>query len=360
MENIMYFQEKITDLNNRFLILNSVQNFIIYGIGEHTTQLLLHTNLSSFWDKAILVDQDAKERCFAGKQILVPEEVNWNSIDIAIISSFKWKKQIEETLKNCYKFKHILSLYSDKERHCFYHLYHTNKNISYGGNYNSWSQAKELCGLGYEAPKIFPKVFKDVLLKKDTLPKNFFLLYYCMLHFFKYQSLTIIDFGGGAAVQYWGIESELHKIIPDFKWFIIEQPNVVSLGKKYFSSASLIYCPSLSEVNRLIQNTPCLIYINGVLQYIPSYEEIVKQLLFFNSDTIIMERLLMGEKKRIIIQNVHDYIYEASYPAYLFDEEFYDIFMPAFSKKYEEKTAELFLSDIKAYYKNIVFERNSK
>lgn len=42
----MYFEEKIKDINSRLQALGMTKCFIIWGVGEHTSQLLLYTELS--------------------------------------------------------------------------------------------------------------------------------------------------------------------------------------------------------------------------------------------------------------------------------------------------------------------------
>lgn len=356
----MYFGEKIKDINSRLQPLGMTKCYIIWGVGEHTSQLLLYTELSKLWDKAVLVDKNAKGRYFAGKEIFSPDDIEWHtqSVEMVLISSFKWRNNIEESLRSTYQFKNtIIQLYSEDELDCFYHLYHHDKGISYGGNFQSWAEAAKLCGSGYQTDNIFTNVFRQTLSKKDVQPVNHYLLYYCMKHYLKHNSLYIIDYGGGSAVQYWGVKKELHKIVPNFKWFIKEQPQMVSLGKKYFSEQNLVYADSLSDIKKELGDAPCLIYINAVLQYLPAYEDELEELFALNTDLVVMERLLMGEKKRIIVQHVHDYIYEASYPAYIFDHDFYTNCMSDFCIVYEEETSGIFLSDLKAVYKKAVFER---
>lgn len=359
----MYFEEKIKDINMRLQPLAMAKRFVIWGVGEHTSQLLLYTELSNLWEKAVLVDKNAKGRRFAGKEIFSPDDIDWSTTpaDAVLISSFKWRNKIQENLCNTYRFNRtIIQLYSEDEIDSFYHLYHHNMGISYGGNYQSWEEAAKLCGAGYQDNSIFTNMFQQAFSQKETQPVNHYLLYYCVKHVLKHKSLNVVDYGGGSAAQYWGNKEELHKIVPDFKWFIKEQPQAVRAGKEYFSEKSLIYRESLAEIKAELGNAPCLIYCNGVLQYIPAYEETLRELSALNADMVILERLLIGEQKRIIVQHVHDYIYEASYPAYIFDKDFYLHSMPEFCKTYEEETAGLFLSDMRACYKKVVLERRTQ
>ena len=64
-----------------------------------------------------------------------------------------------------------------------------------------------------------------------------------------------------------------------------------------------------------------IVLISGSLQYINPYEEIISKVREVNPQYIIIDRIMIGNRKRICKQTVTKSMYEASYPVRIFVEE---------------------------------------
>lgn len=354
----MYFEEKVKDINECLKVLEPVESFVIWGMGEHTWNLIRYTNLIKFWNKAILVDKKIQDEAFMQKQIIAPKLIDWHNTGIVLISSLKHQKVIMKELREVHHFQGIcLELYDDDEVHCFYDLNRLGRGIYYRGNYNTWEEALRESKNAYHNPKIMESMFEDVANHKDQYKPNWFLLSYCLKHYVKYGELHILDFGGGPGAQYFMAKQELEQSIKAFQWYVVDLSTAVSLGKKYFENKSLHFTEKIDEVIDAFKGKPCIIYSNACIQYDPAYQDILNNLLKLNVDTIIFERLTMGEQERIAVQEVHDYIFETSMPVKFFDKQLFTLLEPQYKNVYEDKTGEIIFPDMRASYTRAVFER---
>lgn len=354
----MSFEKKVEEINKCLSVLESVEQFVIWGMGEHTWNLIRYTDLFQFWDKAILVDKKMQDEELMQKPILAPKLIDWVNTGIVLISSLKHQKAIVKELREVYDFKGIcLELYADYEIHCFYDLHRTGRGIYFQGDYNTWEQALRESKNAYQNPQIMERMFEDVENHKDQYKPNWFLLYYCLKHYLKYGELHILDFGGGPGAQYFMAKQELEQRAEAFQWYVVDLPAAVNLGRKYFENQSLHFTNTIDEVANVLQGKPCIIYSNACIQYDPAYQDILDNLLQLNAETIIFERLPIGEQERITVQEVHDYIFETSMPISIFDKQFYSLLESGYKNVYEDKTGEIPFPDMRAYYTNLVFER---
>ncbi len=96
------------------------QKILIYGAGEHTMHLLKETNISN---KIIIgiVDQDPQLEEAFGFKVYRPEQINQLDSDVIIISSFRYRKSIEQFLQNTIGYHgEIINIYKDIHKRPFY------------------------------------------------------------------------------------------------------------------------------------------------------------------------------------------------------------------------------------------------
>jgi putative methyltransferase (TIGR04325 family) len=129
--------------------------------------------------------------------------------------------------------------------------------------------------------------------------------------------LNVLDFGGSLGSTYFQNRDILNCV--DVNWVIIEQPEFVKVGRDHFESENLKFCMSINEA--LIEFKPDVIILSGVLQYL-NVAEIYQDILNVGASYILIDRTSFNKKgqKVIVKQNVPEYIYNASYPMYVFEK----------------------------------------
>jgi len=183
------------------------------------------------------------------------------------------------------------------------------------GNYSSWENAKK-DSIGYDSDLILDKV-KNSLLKvkngeaiyeRDSIlfdkmeyswPLLAALLWIANKNMGK---LNIIDFGGSLGSTYFQNKPFL-KDLSELHWNIIEQEKFVECGKHYFEDVESPY-------------------------------DLLEKIIGLNFTYIIFDRTSFLEhgKDRITVQKVPPHIYNASYPAWVFEKK---KFLDFFKGKYE-------------------------
>jgi len=209
----------------------------------------------------------------------------------------------------------------------------TTNNYGLNGPYLSWNDAIQAC-TGYESDLILKKT-KEALLKVkngeavyerdsvlfDEIQYSWPLL--AGLMWVAAQSggrLNVLDFGGSLGSTYYQNREFLEQLI-HVRWNIVEQPKHVSVGKEFFEDEMLRFYPTIEEYHK--NNSPDVIIMSGVLQYLENPYEILESLFDLPSDYIIIDRTPFwnGEIDHIFVQHVPSSIYEASYPSWIFSKD---------------------------------------
>lgn len=212
--------------------------------------------------------------------------------------------------------------------------------VDYGfrGYYSSWESAEADCD-GYDSDKIFQKAISsaeavkngEAAYERDTVlfykkEYNYPLVAYInkALLDSKDSVKEVVDFGGAFGSTYWQNKDMLPD---DIKWTVVEQEHFVKYGKEHFSDEHLSFEYPIDNVT----SKTCVL-CSGSLQYIMNYKEYLDLMIEKEFMYIIIERTTVSDKEWIMVQNVHEPIYDASYPLYVFNEdEFIEYFI---SKNY--------------------------
>lgn len=213
-----------------------------------------------------------------------------------------------------------------------------NDRADYGfrGYYFSWESAKADCD-GYDSDKIFQKAILSAetvkngwaAYERDTVlyyekEYNYPLVTYINKALLDSQDSIkeVVDFGGAFGSTY----QQNKDLFPDdIKWTIVEQEHFVKYGKVHFTDEHLSFEYSIENVT----SKTCVL-CSGSLQYIMNYKEYLDLMIQKGFMYIIIERTSVSDKEWIMIQNVQEPIYEASYPLYVFKE---DDFIKYFTSK---------------------------
>lgn len=143
--------------------------------------------------------------------------------------------------------------------------------------------------------------------------------------------LSVLDFGGSLGSSYFQ-NREMLSGLGSLKWSIVEQPHYVACGKKYFQSNELVFYDDLNTC--ILQEQPDVLLASSVLQYLEKPYVILSQIIESELKWIIIDRtpFLFNDKKDLLtVQKVPPSVYDASYPAWFFNEK---QFLSYFRNKY--------------------------
>jgi len=130
--------------------------------------------------------------------------------------------------------------------------------------------------------------------------------------------LKVLDFGGSLGSVYWQHRNFFTGI--KVSWGVVEQPEFVTAGNK-LNQNSIHFFPSVTDY--LKSETPNVVLLSSVLQYLPNPEQILHELLAIPASTLILDRTPMSATVSNIpcLQVVPQHIYAGSYPAWVFSKD---------------------------------------
>ena len=206
------------------------------------------------------------------------------------------------------------------------------KKPGYWNNYQTWEEAL-LDSDGYDFDIIIKKVTNSSLKVKngvaaferdsvifDSIYHSWPVVSFLLQNIINYNNeLRIIDFGGSLGSTYFACKTFFPKNI-NIKWGIVEQEKFVNIGKEYFQTDELSFYYSLEEAQERI--VPNVLFLGSSLPYIKEPYELLERIFQFSISDIIIDRtaVLLGYDDRITLQVVPPEIYDASYPAWFFNE----------------------------------------
>jgi putative methyltransferase (TIGR04325 family) len=127
----------------------------------------------------------------------------------------------------------------------------------------------------------------------------------------------LVDFGGSLGTAYFQNKKFLDRL-PGVSWTVVEQQGFVSIGAREFATDGLDFATSLDEAasRRPIDVVLC----SAVLQYVEASHELLGQFAETSAQFLVLDRVLMhdGDSDLLTLQMVPDWIYEASYPCWVF------------------------------------------
>lgn len=212
----------------------------------------------------------------------------------------------------------------------------------WSGDFASWEKAQKKCS-GYDNSIIVNKV-KDAVLKVKKGEAKFERdsVLFDEIYFFepivnalnssvKDNKLHVCDFGGSLGSSYFQFKEQF-KNLTELKWTVVEQEHFVEIGNKEIAYENLSFQKTIDEALKV--QTKQLLLLFSVLQYIPNAHELIKKLISYKFEYIIIDRTAFIERPndRIAIQVVPPDIYEASYPCWFFNE---NNFLNLFLKDYD-------------------------
>lgn len=251
---------------------------------------------------------------------------------------------IEPKKKHSMISKIYQTLIPDALRQKIYDIRHPKTKPNYGwfGNYKTWDDAEANCS-GYDSDEILQKV-KNAILKvksgeakyeRDSVLFDDIKYSEPLLNAFQHSiennTLHITDFGGSLGSTYFQYRSLLPLDI-DLKWAVVEQKHFDECGKTEIAEKHLHFFDTIEKV--LSQQNNQVLLLSSVLPYFKEPYALIDKLISYGYTYIIVDRtaFIESEQERITKQIVPPFIYNASYPAWFFNE---NKFIKAFSNKYD-------------------------
>jgi putative methyltransferase (TIGR04325 family) len=217
--------------------------------------------------------------------------------------------------------------------------------LQYGfnGNYATWAEATAHAK-GYAAGNILEKARAAVLkvkrgeaaCERDTVVFDHIQYSYPLLANLLHAAssndnrLAVLDFGGALGSSYYqnlGYLAHLREL----HWMVVEQPHFVACGKADFADGRLSFHETVEEA--IAAHRPDIVIVSSVLQYLDNPRAMIGNLTAAGAPAILVDRapILPDAPTRLTVQTVPPSIYEASYPAWLFNEhEFVAMFEPGY------------------------------
>ncbi|MDH4164299.1 MAG: methyltransferase, TIGR04325 family [Nitrospirota bacterium] len=212
------------------------------------------------------------------------------------------------------------------------------------GAYATWEEAQAR-STGYDAPAIAKRVY-DAALKVKTgeacyerdsvifdriqyaWPVTAGLLWIAAQ---RGNSLNLADFGGSLGSSYF----QSRRFLADLetcRWSIVEQRHFVELGRTGFEDDHLRFYETLDDC--MEKERPDVLLLSSVLPYLPHPYVFLDDIIRRGFDFIIVDRtpLFTSHPDRLTVQKVPDWIYAASFPAWILN---IDRFLAKMSGEYE-------------------------
>ena len=209
-------------------------------------------------------------------------------------------------------------------------------NLMWWGNYTSWETAMQSAD-GYSKPQILEKVRASVLkvkageaaYERDSVvfdkpqypwPLIALLLQISIRHG---NTLHVIDFGGSLGSTYFSCRTFLDGL-KQWSWSVVEQEHFVTCGLKEVADERLQFFYTVEDALKENRGGEVLI-LSGVLQCLPNPYAWLNSLLDFGFEYVLIDRTPFLEQgaDRLTLQYVPPEIYEAVYPSWFFNKEFF-------------------------------------
>lgn len=140
--------------------------------------------------------------------------------------------------------------------------------------------------------------------------------------------LNVLDMGGALGSGYFQNRRFL-QALPDVRWNVVEQAHFVASGKRHIQDEKLCFYQTIEDC--LEENSPNVIVLSSVLQYLQSPIEVIEKLNRVGAMCLIIDRtpFRSGSRDTLVIQKVPATVYSASYPMWIFSRpEFMRILAP--------------------------------
>lgn len=371
----MFLQERVQEINDNLKSLEEAVSVVVWGAAIHTVKLFEKTALLSYNIKAVL-DMDERKwgDYFFGWMIENPREADWEKIDAVVVSVPSQETIITEMLRNELRYEgDIITLYTEEKRTPFYLLF--DKRISevrYLGNYQNWEDAAGECA-GYDDSAIISKVIDSIekVKRGEAVWERDSYLFYQEKYVYQICAaimrcavknrgggVRVLDIGGSLGSAWFQNRKYLAGLV-SMEYVVAEQDHFAEYGHENLEGESLKFIRSKDKWEDMKRFD--IILMSASLQYIPQYEEIISRIRKAQPDYVILDRLLVSDRRRFCMETVPETLYLSSYPVVIFDRSEVEHFFEPDYKLIEHDISsvpeEAYFPDGKAESELYVFER---
>ncbi|MER2513612.1 MAG: methyltransferase, TIGR04325 family [Nitrosomonas ureae] len=129
--------------------------------------------------------------------------------------------------------------------------------------------------------------------------------------------LSVLDFGGGFGSSYFQCREFLAEV-RDLRWGVVEQPQLVDIGREHFERDALHFFGTIDEAVTVIQ--PNVVLLSSVLQYLERPWAVIEKIIATDIPYLVIDRHPCTLTRELItVQVIPLSLYSASYPSWLFD-----------------------------------------
>lgn len=207
---------------------------------------------------------------------------------------------------------------------------HIPRGIVFAKTYPTWDAARS-ASIGYDAETILTKVRDstacvrrgEAAFERDSVtfhdPEYVWPMLACLMWVAARNDgrLDVLDFGGALGSLYFQHRRFLERL-PKVAWSVIEQAHFAECGAREFDDGNLRFYDNLDAC--LAENTPNIILLSGVLQYLPDPTGWLDRLALVGADVLFIDRTAVSSRSsdHLTVQHVPPSIYTASYPMWIF------------------------------------------
>jgi putative methyltransferase (TIGR04325 family) len=133
----------------------------------------------------------------------------------------------------------------------------------------------------------------------------------------KKKVFCVVDFGGGLGSTYRQNKKFLELVESQIKWSVIEQKEIVNIGRESFENIELKFYADLDEIS---EDTIDLFILSGTLCYLSDPYQIIERISLLKPSYIVLDRtpFLESDADAYCVQYVPANIFQASYPVTIF------------------------------------------
>lgn len=330
----MFLQERVEEINRSLSVLEKASCVAVWGAGVHTAKLFEKTELLSYKINFVLdTDERKKGEPFFGWSVQNPGETAWDKIDAVVISVPNQESDIVGMLKNEFDYTEIIvTLYAGRDCTPFYRLYDAKiPAIRYMGDYGSWEDAAAECA-GYDDSTIISNVIdaiEKVRRGEAAWERDSYLFYEdkfvhkicaailrCAVQN-KGRIVRVLDIGGSLGST-WFQNKKYLADLTQLEYVIAEQDHFAVYGHENLEDDTLKFIKSTDKWEDM--GLFDMIVLSASLQYIPCWEETIARIRQAKPRYVILDRLLVSDRRRICVETVPEEIYQSSYPLVIFDK----------------------------------------
>lgn len=366
----MFLQERAKEINDCLKGLAGKANVAVWGAALHTAKLFEKTELLFYNIKTVL-DMNEKKwgDYFFGWKIGDPFKADWEMIDAVVISVPNHEIDIIKILR--YE-GDIITLYTEEKTTPFYLLHDASiTEVRYLGDYKNWKDAADEC-TGYDDSAIISKVADSIekVKRGEAAWERDSCLFYEQKYNYQIcagilrcalkkgnEVVTVLDIGGALGSTWFQNRNYFTELV-DLEYVVAEQDHFAEYGHKNLEDRTLRFIKSTDHWEKMERFD--IILMSASLQYISYYEELIVRIRKARPDYVILDRLLVSNRKRFCMETVPKTLYESSYPVVIFNKNEVEKFFEGDYKLIENDISsvpeEVYFPDGKAQSRLYVFE----